>query len=554
MAKHQEDEKYLKSDQYYIDLYDLVTINRCLDIVRFYQKAYKEQFNNKAIKDLPKEEKYKGFSYFLHWELLSTKTNRYKDKEETIKEWIERDTKYQYKYDNAIEPNYYCPKCNTQTKSTFKTLINYMHKEPDRMLFFMECDKCDKRYGIYEGGQVRESKPELCPKCNKKVTETSKHKGEIYTFTTKCKSCNYKDIRTEDFEKSRLEHEKKEQEDKELLEKYSEEFCFSDKEGKEYVELFEAMEVAEVVYEEELAKYDNQFYEKSLQLKKTTIVELEKTLNKALENTKFIKLTLEKPIIDMYVTVPFTLQDENSERSSRESIQDLEKVFQNSIKDTNWRLINNSISYRLGYLEGRLKGYEREEDILKLVGKQEDPKPKKKADPDKLFKYGSHNIVQMAKMSGKWQGVKNLRTRRLEKEPEGFYLDASDGSGYSCGICGGSHEGNKIWWNLEGIRCSNCWENMKAGVIPKDLMHMYDKDKQWISDWEFKDKYGVHPATRDKLTKQGFLKVRELKNPLGQIYCSVYLKKENKPFLDKYPEIPKTEPKITVTTSSSKNQ
>lgn len=317
--------------------------------------------------------------------------------------------------------------------------------------------------------------------------------------------------------------------------------------------MFEALDIAGIVYEEELAKYDNKFYEKSLQLKKTTIVDLEKILNKALENTKFIKLTLEKPIIDIYVTVPFTLQDENSERVGRQSVQDLEKIIENSIKDTNWRLINNTVSYRLGYLEGKLKGYEREEDMLKLVGKQENTKPKNQVDPEKLFKYSSHNVVQMARISGKHQGIKNVRTRRLEKEPDGFYLDASDGSGYSCGICGGSHEGNKIWWNLEGIRCSNCWENMKAGVIPKDLMHMYDKDKQWISDWEFKSKYGVHPATRDKLTRQGFLKARELKNSLGQIYCSVYLKKENKPFLDKYPEVPRTEPEITVSASSSKN-
>ena len=554
MAKHQEGEKYLKNDQYYIDLYDLFTINRCLDTIRFHQKVYKEHCNDEKIKALPKEEKYKGFSYFLHWELLATETTRYKNKESTIKEWVERDRDYQYKYDNAIEPDYYCPKCNIQTKSTYKTLIYYRDNEPTRVLFFMECPKCNKREGVYDDGQVMESKPDLCPKCNKELAVTTKHKGEVYTVITKCKSCDYKDVRIDDFEKSRLESEKKAKEDKELLEKYRSEFCLSDEKGKENIELFEALDVAEVVYEEELAKYDNKYYEKSIQLKRTNIVDLEKILNKALENTRFIKLTFDKPIMDMYVTVPFTLQDEDSDRSERQSVQELEKFVEDSIKDTNWRLIGNSVSYRLGYLEGRLKGYEREEDLLKLVGKEEDSKPKAKIDPEKLSKYSYHNVVQIARMSGKCQGIENVRKRRLEKEPDGFYLDVSDGSGYSCGICGGSHEGNKIWWNLDGIRCADCWENMKAGVIPKDLMHMYNKDKQWISDWEFKDKYGVHPATRDKLTRQGFLKVRELKNSLGQIYCSVYLKEENKPFLDKYPEISRTEPKTTVSTGETQKK
>ena len=57
MAKTQDSEKYLKTEQYYIDLYDLFTINRCLDTIRFYQKVCKEHINDGGIKDLPEEEK-----------------------------------------------------------------------------------------------------------------------------------------------------------------------------------------------------------------------------------------------------------------------------------------------------------------------------------------------------------------------------------------------------------------------------------------------------------------------------------------------------------------
>jgi DNA-directed RNA polymerase subunit RPC12/RpoP len=70
--------------------------------------------------------------------------------------------------------------------------------------------------------------------------------------------------------------------------------------------------------------------------------------------------------------------------------------------------------------------------------------------------------------------IEARRTKRLEKEPEGFFLDATEGP-YTCGICGENHCGNEIWWNLDGLRCTNCWRNIKEGVIPS-LKHRYDND------------------------------------------------------------------------------
>lgn len=46
------------------------------------------------------------------------------------------------------------------------------------------------------------------------------------------------------------------------------------------------------------------------------------------------------------------------------------KLIKTALSDTNWRLMSDGVSYRLGMLEGRLRAYEREEDLLKLVEKQ----------------------------------------------------------------------------------------------------------------------------------------------------------------------------------------
>ena len=160
--------------------------------------------------------------------------------------------------------------------------------------------------------------------------------------------------------------------------------------------------------------------------------------------------------------------------------KELEKALKDTLENTNWRLLSNSISYRLGILTGRLKGYETEEDILKLAGKT-DTKPKASTlDDEKRRKYECNNIVQLAKLTGKWHGIENMRKRRLTREPEGFYLEKTEGP-IQCSICGESHEGNVMWWNLEGQRCPDCWRNIKECVIPS-LKPKYDDKCDWFFD------------------------------------------------------------------------
>ena len=51
----------------------------------------------------------------------------------------------------------------------------------------------------------------------------------------------------------------------------------------------------------------------------------------------------------------------------RESSSDLKKLIKKRLKGTNWRLMTDGVSYRLGMLSGRLRGYEQEEGLVKLV-------------------------------------------------------------------------------------------------------------------------------------------------------------------------------------------
>lgn len=534
--------KYLNGEKHYIDRYDLHTIEECLDIVKMFQKVYQKTLISEALKDISQEKKLHDANLMLHQHLFVIKGKRYEKKPETIQKWIEEDKLKQDKQDYTPLPTgIICPLCRGSMFFNSSKHLDYTYDNPlMRMMFLFKCSKCEKQQWVYDDNEIRVSKPDLCPKCKNELDLNDSRKGRVITTLYTCSHCDYSKKEILDLAKSDEEHKKweeeqnkKEEENKKLLEKYREEFCLSDKDGKEHVETLEALEVGHEVYEEEKRKYDDKAYQVAVNLKRLKVLEVEKLLSETLEKEKYVKFTLDKPDMGRFVTIPFNVLDANSTRKQNISEDTLKKLIKTTLEDTNWRLMSDGIHYRLGYLSGTLKAYEQEEDLLELVGKKEVKAPVSKIDPEKRAKYMHHNLVQLARMSGEFEGIDTTRKRRLEKEPEGFYLN--DGKGpYSCGLCGEGAYGEDIWWNLDGLRCRNCWRNIKEGVIPP-LKHRYDEDNDYFQDWQIESDFGVHPATRGKLKREGILKGRDLVNEKGQMYYTVYLVSENQEFLKKYP-------------------
>lgn len=527
--------QYLNDEQHYIDRYDLHTIEECLDYYWAVKDGLLKGQNQEPFKKYTTEKFQQETNKCLNLMLFTLKGERYRHKIKTIQEWMDKDRKMQEMYDNTLPPeNILCKKCNSKTTVSHKDLQNSY--EPDaRMMFMFTCIKCKKNQALFEDGTEWKYDPPKCPKCKHPLKTDLKIKGDISIFTSLCTKCGYKDKNVDDHSQFRREQAAKEKKDKKLLEKYRKDFCLSSKEGQEYIETAEAMEVASVVREEEKQKYAGPIYERSLQLKKTPITDLEKLLIKNLEKAKYTKLSFDKPEIGQYVIVPFTVQDADSSRKDKISSSELEKIIKTTLEDTNWRLISNSVIYRLGYLKGQLKGYEQEEDMLKLAGKKEEAKPKPKIDEAKRQKNTSNNLVQLAKLFGEHDGIEAMRKRRLDKEPDGFFLN--DGKeGYTCGICSESISGENTWWDLRGTRCGDCQRNLKAGVIPLEI---FEDDYGYdvvIKSWNFRDDYGVHPSSVKKLRREGLLHGRDLKRADGTVYYTIYMVNENKEFLKKYPK------------------
>ncbi len=527
--------EHLKDKQYYIDRYDLSTIRDCFEVVEMFQGIYDESLNSKELKGMSKEDKYSDVTKLMYSYLWFTQAQEYKNKKEVIQGLMEKDRIKQEKYDNAVEPrNIYCPSCKAVMHATTTKHLDDYIDEAMRVMFIFRCTKCKKQEWVYENGEIRISKPDLCPKCNKEieVTHTKAKKGRVITWTKKCKHCGHTETKVEDFEKSHKEYLQKEQEEKELLEKYRAAFCLTDEEGEKYLFELEAMKYADQIREEAKQKYDNSAYQQVSKLKKLTIVELEKNLTEVFEKANYVKLSFATPEIGQFIFAPFTLQDADKSRRENISTSALEKLLKNALENTNWRLVDG-ISYRLGFLSGRLKGYEREDDLLKLYEKKKEPQ--KAIDPEMRMKYSRSTWVKIAEIEGEHEGIEAVRKRRLEKEPEGFFLDAD--AYRNCDICGDGHYGNEIWWNLDGVRCRDCWRNIKKGVIPPLKESRYENEGVWISDWQLKSQHNIHPSSIRNLRREGLLHGRDLKKENGSIYCTVYLNSENKEFLKKYPRI-----------------
>jgi hypothetical protein len=102
-------------------------------------------------------------------------------------------------------------------------------------------------------------------------------------------------------------------------------------------------------------------------VKKLKIAQLGELLTRVISKKQYSDFKLGQPQLGREVSLDFNCLDTKDEREEYQSKKDLQKLIEKALIDTNWRLMSDGVSYRLGYLSGRLRAYETEEDIKKLV-------------------------------------------------------------------------------------------------------------------------------------------------------------------------------------------
>lgn len=144
-----------------------------------------------------------------------------------------------------------------------------------------------------------------------------------------------------------------------------ERFCLSEEKGKSYLEgqenLRRTTEHMKMLDEKERNK------EALSKIEKLTASELEKFLALKLSRYRYVGLKFGIPEIGKDVFMPFTINDVDPQRDEMESRYRLKKLVNKILEGVNWRLMSDGVSCRVGILSGRLRAYERDEDLLKLI-------------------------------------------------------------------------------------------------------------------------------------------------------------------------------------------
>ena len=114
---------------------------------------------------------------------------------------------------------------------------------------------------------------------------------------------------------------------------------------------------------------------------------------------------------------------------------------------------------------------------------------------------------------------------RLEKEPDGWVINAEWGT---CSFCGLYMSMQESWFDKFGYKCKFCQRAVNEGVIPSSICR---NKGRWFSFEDLKDKFGLHSATVRSLVRKGELKARVILNDAGKPHLTVFLREDNYQFL-----------------------
>ncbi len=362
---------HLKDRLYYENIYDRHTVEYARRGMGHYEKFYKD-FEAKLPKDdqIDRPGNALMLNVFYMQTVGNELLNRYEGREEYISEWMHRDEAKGNQIATArLSEEPYCHHCGKHgLRITDKSLMHrgeeYHIDDPEEVLFILRCPHCDKNSAFWEDGTAWKVKSTVCPKCQSEVThKTTKTKNAI-AITYTCTSCKHSF-------KDRLDLTSKEEEPDPDFDKDRVHFCLEDKEFRDKLfNIRHGFEGMAKLGKEIKEKEDNKdVYDAVAELKKPKIAELAPLLAPELEKAGYIEFSLDKPELSKDVFIGFSCLDSKSDRKDYDSRKTLKKLVDKSLADTNWRLMSDGISYRLGYLNGKLRAYEHEEDLKALVNK-----------------------------------------------------------------------------------------------------------------------------------------------------------------------------------------
>ncbi len=362
---------YLKDRQRYVDRYDELTVEIGRSEAEILLRAREEFYQKAKFKN--KEEKAKMEFWWdrLYWWLVEVPVllERWENKDASISQCMHEDKLLDERLAKArpfIEPT--CPYCAKQGLCLkLKELLHRDLGKEQSVLFMFDCGGCGKRSAFWEDGIEWVSSVIPCLKCNSALEMDVKTRGRIMTTTYTCAACGHKEV-----EKIRLGEPKKLDP---ILERDKKFFCLTDERAVIMQQYRQRWQEACRMMDDEMER-DNkkQVYDVVSKINVIKVADLIDTLRPAIEAAGFIELRFEKPNIAHEFSIEFSCLDKKSSRTDAQSQAALKKAIVTNLSGTNWRLTSDGISYRLGYLSGRVRAYEDEKGLAELVEKEAERK------------------------------------------------------------------------------------------------------------------------------------------------------------------------------------
>ncbi|HEY4196060.1 MAG TPA: hypothetical protein VGM63_11025 [Mucilaginibacter sp.] len=332
--------QFRKSDQYYEDEYDRLTIELMKQRVNEWEERLRP-ITDEAL--LSKQ------LMVAELDISEFGTHFAQNKRENIRRRVagdEQKDRLVAKY--PLPPPPYCSQCDTDMGFFDYDFID----NTDAIQFIFSCGNGTKHNTILDvSGRPIDVLERYCPYCNGTIKTKVKRAKHKITITDSCTVCTWLDCT--DFDINLKEQ-------KRLLpisESDRKTYCtdFKNKRGflhdlKKLADLSDHIEI-----KHDLSK---------IQMLK--VADLEKRLSEALQRNQFTKLQFEPPKITSFITIRFSTLD-TSDKTPQQSIKSLKRIVSGTLALTNWGLMTTEITYRLGYLTGQLKGVDQKEDLEKIA-------------------------------------------------------------------------------------------------------------------------------------------------------------------------------------------
>lgn len=359
---------YLEDRQHYEDRFDDTTIAICRDGERMVNNVFKELQTKLPASEIKQHKQgwYLQYSFMYFAMVESAAVRRHDERETTIAKWMAEDEAKDRRLAEAHIPGgTYCRNCGKDMRVISKDYMRRDGQKEDDILLLFECDACNKRYAFWQDGTEWEGVHIYCKKCGTEMESKHKTKGKVITTTRTCPKCGHTDTEIMDFTKEPVSEEEPADPYHELDKKrfvFDEEMMSKFGQKANHLERLRKLNATAADQVEHADIYDA-----VKDIKKLKIAQLSELLNPVLTKHKYSEFKLGEPQLGREVSLEFNCLDADADRKEYDSEKGLAKLIEKTLADTNWRLMSDGIHYRLGYLSGRLRAYESEEDLKKLV-------------------------------------------------------------------------------------------------------------------------------------------------------------------------------------------